>query len=192
MTAPLCFLDCETDGVHPGRKVWEVAAIRRNPDGGTDQYVAFVNIDLSTADPFGLRVGRFYERHPFGAHLAGNTPPQPVASQPTDVVANQIARITHGAHVVGCVPGFDTGCLEPLLRAHGLIPGWHYQPQDVESWVAGFLRGQGRPVNLPLDSEAISREIGVEPPGEDSRHTALGDAEWAMRMWDRVMSGVPL
>ena len=28
MTAPIVFLDTETDGLHPGRRVWEVAMIR--------------------------------------------------------------------------------------------------------------------------------------------------------------------
>lgn len=67
MSAPLCFVDCETDGVHPGRQPWEVAIIRREPDGPQDVVRFFVELDLSTADPFGLRVGRFYHRHPRSA-----------------------------------------------------------------------------------------------------------------------------
>jgi len=62
---PLCFIDTETDGVHPGRKPWEIALIRRDETGEHEQSF-FVDIDLSTADPFGLRVGRFYDRHPLG------------------------------------------------------------------------------------------------------------------------------
>lgn len=33
ITIPLCFLDTETDGLHDDRQVWEVAAVRRDPDG---------------------------------------------------------------------------------------------------------------------------------------------------------------
>jgi len=38
--------------------------VRREPDGSEREVSFFVEIDLSTADPFGLRVGRFNERHP--------------------------------------------------------------------------------------------------------------------------------
>jgi len=62
--------------------------------------------------------------------------------------------------------------------------------QDFETLIAGFLRGQAKPVpELPWKSDDLSRLIGVEPPGEDDRHTALGDARWAQRVWDAVMGG---
>lgn len=44
---------------------------------------------------------------------------------------------------------------------------------------------------LPWRSDELSRLIGVEPPGEAERHTALGDARWAARAWDAVMGGAP-
>ena len=31
MSTPLVFIDTETDGLHPGRKAWEIALIRRDP-----------------------------------------------------------------------------------------------------------------------------------------------------------------
>jgi hypothetical protein len=39
MTAPLCFVDTETTGVHPGRRAWEVAIIRRDPDGYEEEWL---------------------------------------------------------------------------------------------------------------------------------------------------------
>ncbi|MGH8576155.1 MAG: hypothetical protein ACREXX_14000 [Gammaproteobacteria bacterium] len=200
MSAPVCFVDTETDGVHPGRKPWELAIIRRT-DTGEDTYHAYVEIDLSTADPFGLRVGRFYERHPLGIYLAssgtesGYPLPYPDGDAPTyvsaTVAAAVVARVTHGAHIVGAVPNFDTETLAVLLREHELTPAWHYHLIDVETLAVGYLEGLTPGANhpgrdLPWDSEALSRACGVEPPGEDERHTALGDARWAMRLYDAI------
>ena len=198
MTAPLCFIDTETDGVHPDRKVWEVAMIRR--EGRHEHETAFfVEIDLSTADPFGLKVGRFYDRHPLGRYLAGKGIDMP---EPYDdsheylsaaEAARVVARYTHGAHLVGAVPNFDAEVLARLLRDEFLTPAWHYHLVDVEALMVGALAGRG-PANVtkvspPWKSDNLSRAIGVEPPSEDERHTALGDARWAMRCYDAVMGG---
>jgi hypothetical protein len=200
MSAPLCFLDIESDGVHPGRKPWDVAIIRREPDGTETEWQAFVDIDLNAADPFGLRVGRFYDRHPLGRYLSsppGSDMPNPSAIEfrrSGGVIsgyeaARLVARYTHGAHIVGAVPNFDTETLDPLLREHGLAPAWHYHLIDIEALAVGFLAGRGEPVAPPWKSDDLSLALGVKPTPEDERHTALGDARWAMRVYDAVMAG---
>ena len=201
--APLCFVDTETDGVHPDRKVWEVALIRLEPDGGDAESVRFfVEIDLSTADPFGLRVGRFYERHPRGQYLAGLLDELIEPDHELDwndtgwlvtrrSAAYAVARFTHGAHLVGCVPNFDAEVLAALLRDHDRPPAGHPHLGAVEARAVGFLAGRGEPVVPPWRSEDLSRALGVEPPGETERHTALGDARWAMRLYDAVLAGGP-
>jgi hypothetical protein len=198
--SPLVFLDTETDGVHPDRKVWEVAMIRRDEQGEREASF-FVEIDLSTADPFGLKVGRFYDRHPLGRSLArvGATLPAPDDKGGYLYgfsAAVTVAQWTHGAHIVGAVPNFDTEVLTNLLRANQLAPAWHYHLIDVENLAIGWVYGSGPSapirsiVGLPWDSEAVSRACGVEPPSEEERHTALGDARWAMRLYDAI-TGTP-
>ena len=207
---PIVFIDTETTGVHPGRKVWEVAMIRRDASGDTETEF-FVEVDLSDADPFGLNVGRFYERHPLGRYLSGRAPeryPDPFNSEmideeialPLDDAAAQIARVTHGAHLVGAVPNFDADTLAPLLREHRLIPAWHYHLIDVEALAVGWLEGQAAAARaeidnsitsgmaLPWNSEDLSRAVGVDPERFD-RHTALGDAKWARAIYDAVTGG---
>ncbi|WP_029924029.1 3'-5' exonuclease [Nocardia otitidiscaviarum] len=186
---PLVFLDTETDGVHPDRKVWEAAMIRRD-DTGSRAVEFFIEIDLSTADPFGLKVGGFYDRHPLGRYLSGlDARASGSALRPSDA-AHMIARWTHGAHIVGAVPNFDTEVLANLLRAHGLTPAWHYHLIDVESLAVGWLHRKAEPfpagIPLPWKSDELSRACGVEPPTEDERHTAMGDARWAQRLYDRI------
>lgn len=193
MTAPLCFIDTETDGVHPDRRVWEVAMIRRETDGTENEMDFFVEIDLSTADPFGLRVGGFYDRHPLGRYLAGKgvAMPEPYDDGAeylsTTEAARMVARYTHGAHLVGAVPNFDAEVLARLLRDELLTPAWHYHLVDVEALMAGWLAGRVAP---PWRSDDLSLAVGVVPPSETERHTAMGDARWAMRCYDRVVGGM--
>ena len=189
MTAPLCFLDCETDGVHPGRKPWEIAMIRRDPNGTETTEHFYLSIDLSTADPNGLRIGGFYDRHPMGRRLSGATGPKGNQVRPITSAAPLIARMTHGTHIVGAVPNFDTEILERLLRDNGLTPAWHYHLVDVENLAVGYLTGQGQQLQPPWSSDAITSALGLPPVDERERHTALGDARWAMRIYDRVMAG---
>lgn len=204
MTAPLCFLDTETTGVHPDRQVWEVGMIRRDETG---EHVRsfFVAVSLTHADPFGLNVGRFYERHPLGIGIASNPADSGVYQLKTgpsylsqEDAASAVVRWTHGAHIVGAVPNFDTEVLDHLLRAYGLIPSWHYHLVDVEALAVGFLHSQavefpgGKAADfvktgLPWKSDALTAALGLDPVPDDERHTALGDARWAMRIYDAIV-----
>ena len=196
--SPLVFLDTETTGVHPEREVWEVGMIRREPDGTERETHLFVAVDLSRADPFGLSVGRFYERHPAGRALAKGplgTLTSGFAYAPAEA-AQKVASWTHGAHIVGAVPSFDTISLDAMLRADGLIPAWHYHLIDVENLAVGYLCAQIDAGNNdadktgmqpPWDSRQLGDMLGITPQTEDEQHTALGDARWAKQMYDAVM-----
>lgn len=178
MTGPLCFVDTETDGLHPGRKAWEVGLIRRETDGTELEETFFLSIDLSTADPSGLNVGKFYDRHPMGRRLSHIGRTATATVKPITQAAPLIARLTHGAQIVGAVPNFDTEILERLLREQGLTPAWHYRLICVETLTAGHLRrhvgGLGK----------CAEALGIPVEGA---HTALGDARTAMRVYDAVM-----
>jgi hypothetical protein len=115
----------------------------------------------------------------------------------------KIARWTHGAHMIGNVTSFDTIAFERLMRRQGLLASWHYHLIDVENLAVGYLKGLAKGISpstgrlpmagaevlsqLPWDSDALSEALGVKPPSDDERHTALGDARWALAMWDAVM-----
>jgi hypothetical protein len=226
-TAPICFADTETDGVHPDRKPWEIALVRREHMVGHGyELQMFVEIDLSTADPYGLKVGGFYDRHPLGrwlssadqgfmplyrvgpppvpvSTLTGFDPEDPDASPPSyvtrELAAQLTARWTHGAHVVGAVPNFDTEVFARLLRESGLTPAHHYHLVDVETLMVGWLHGRyaknpgggvaGAACELPWSTEDLVRACGVEPSTEEERHTAMGDVLLVERVWDRIMGG---
>jgi hypothetical protein len=210
----LAFVDTETTGVHPGRVAWEIAIIRRESDGTQRTMHAFIrDVDLSEADPFGLKVGRFYERHPsYNGTVDEVLDDDPFAGSPVAPLpagarlldeqwaAVQVERLTRGAHLVGAVPNFDAEVFADMLRRHRLTPAWHYHLIDVENLAVGFLAGRRAQLeadgNLvaadlrlapPWKSDELSRGCGVEPPSDEERHTALGDARWAQRWYDAIV-----
>lgn len=225
-TAPLVFLDTETDDLDPRkRQPWDVALIVRDADGEEAEHQFFVELDLSIANSFALNVGKFWDRHPAGRYYSGktgrtlDTPLDNGAVPPRDggydrrtgqyltrrAAAMRIASLTHGAHIVGAIPSFDTITLEPLLWAHQMLPNWHYHIVDVEALSVGYMRGKlaqwvedhpdpdpivdlhAKQLAPPWKSEHLSRMLDVEPPADAERHTALGDARWAKRIYDTVM-----
>lgn len=194
----IVFLDTETTGIHPEREIWELAMVKRFSDGEEDQLtIQITDIDLSKADPFALKINKFYDRYyintiaSIDCHLNSGA-----------ATARTVEEWTRGCHIVGAVPNFDTESLDKLLRQNKLLPGWHYHLIDVEALAIGFLRGKDWAAiqngddlyeedrfkfSLPWKSDELSRAIGVEPPTDEERHTAMGDVRWAMRTYDRVM-----
>lgn len=197
----LSFVDTETSGTDPGRhEVWDVAVIQASHDldgrvlAVTDVWSSFVDADLATADAMALRVGRYYDRRAPDDH-------DPAASLVLDRVtaAREVAwRIGH-RHLVAAVPSFDDAFLDRLLRAARLAPGWHYHLVDVEALAAGWLAGLAASGG---DEDASSDELLAlaappwrsdellaplaAPPDAGERHTAVGDARWALRVYAAV------
>ena len=173
--APICFIDTETTSLDRyTREVWEVAMIRREPDGSeTDGYEALVaGIDLSEASPVSLKIGRFYDRY----DMVGSWNARGYSS--AGDVARSVELFTRGAHLVGAVPSFEDTSLAPLLKRHQLAPAWHYHLVCIENVLAGWFG-----VMPPYSSDELSMRVGVDPANFD-RHTAMGDVLWVRAQWD--------
>lgn len=194
----ICFVDTETCGLDAELDdVWEVAIIVRDHwDPSRDgEWLWQLRPRLVDADPTALRISRYYEREQFSVknnHVDGLlvASPKTTMAQPSEpkIVAKQIAYATDRATFAGIVPDFDAGFLARLLRRHGYRHAWHYHLLDVETLGAGWLAGLGGEM-MPLppwSSDVLSEMCGVAPPDKDERHTALGDARWAMRWYDHV------
>lgn len=195
MTA-LAFVDLETTGLDPDRhEPWEIAIIRRDPDGSVTTVHWDVEVDLSRADAGALRIGGYYRRRDAAGELwnAVEAPRDVDAVDPDDwhivgrvesqLAAEDVAEALADAHLVGAVPSFDAAFLDRWLRRNGQAPAWHYHLIDVEALAAGHAR-----VAPPWNSNDLSRAVGVEPD-EFGRHTAMGDVRWAMAIYDAVMGG---
>lgn len=190
-TVPLCFMDTETTSLDTRtREAWEVGIIRREPDGTEERWSAFVDLaHPELADRTSLKIGRFYDRYP-----GYTTDPEKRKIQTqTGVIhrpklplsrreaAKEIEWRTRDAHIIGAVPSFDCSTLERLLWEEGVVPaGWHYHLIDVESYAAGLLG-----LEPPYKHDDILAAFGITYD-ESLRHTALGDAEMDMRLYDAV------
>ncbi|SFD13230.1 hypothetical protein [Streptomyces aidingensis] len=207
--APLISLDTETTGLVPGHHMpWEIAIIRREPDGTDTEHLFQIRPSDAhlrhVADPESLKINRFAERfaipdgHDAADMLTGNSP----APLSFFEACARIHALLSGAVVIGSNPSFDTAHLSHLL---GVGPGrpepWHYRVVDVADRAAGYLTGLGPQrsgltppkhatlITPPFSSKALSRAVGVEPPGDGDAHTALADAKWAMAVYDAVTAG---
>jgi DNA polymerase III epsilon subunit-like protein len=197
----ICFIDTETTSLRPDRRAWDVALIVREDGEDVEHqwYVDGEDIDLGNADPFALKIGHFYERHPNAATGERFTS----GTDPERFVLQRVELLTRGGHLVGAVPNFDAEVLGTRMRTHGLLPSWHYHLVDVETLMVGWLMRKKQQLqaeepavdygdfpSLPWKSEDLSRAVGVEAPSGEDRHTALGDARWCRDMFDAVMGGV--
>lgn len=183
---PVVFVDTETTGLDPDRhEIWELAII--TADGSEWEWQ--LPVDLARADPTGLRIGRFYERRaavvPRPTSLAGiarwRTGGSAWVSDGVTDMAQQVAVLLDGRHLVGAVPSFDAAFLGRWLRAHGQAAAWHYHLVDVEALAAGKLG-----VAPPWKSDDLTAGLGLEIDHE-GRHTALGDARWAKAIYQAVL-----
>ncbi|SEB12491.1 MULTISPECIES: exonuclease domain-containing protein [unclassified Mycobacterium] len=179
---PLVFLDTETTGLHADRQPWEIAMLRRD-DAGESRIVLYIDLadlDLDAAEPAGLRISRFSSRHPQVVYGPIHLPSVHREQEAAEIVREW----TMDATIVGVVPSFDTQCLCAMLARHQLTPGWSPKLVDVISLAARYVLDYGR--TPERDSTQLSRQCGVRPPGAGLRHTALGDARWAMRWYDQL------
>jgi hypothetical protein len=82
------------------------------------------------------------------------------------------------------IPTFDSECLADMLVRHDLEPAWQPGLVDVITLATATVRESGR--QPESDFASLSRQCGVRPPTVAQRHTALGDARWAMRWYDKL------
>lgn len=204
---PLAFVDTETTHLDAELgDAWEVAVILRDFDDNTPtdtEYAWQIRPDLATADPEALKIGRYLERFAVPSHAEAawtGYEDGPVLPMRRAEVTDAIRNVLSGAVLVGSNPGFDDRFLRKLLG-----PGsaqWHYRPVDIATLAAGRKLGMTEmarcagskifasdEVPFPFSSRALSRWTGVEPPGDDVAHTALGDARWARDVFDAVTGG---
>lgn len=179
------FLDTETTGLDPTtEQVFEIATICG--DSGRER-VYRLEPDAEVVErmhPKAAEVNRYHER---------TADPEWVWSSPHHT-ADMLRSTLSGAHIVGAVPDFDARFLTAWYKQMGQdVPRWHYHLIDIENVAYGWLLHSATPLShltnigtLPINSDHLSQMCGVEPVPESERHTALGDARWVARWWNRL------
>jgi DNA polymerase III epsilon subunit-like protein len=177
----IAFVDIETTGLDPDHhEIWEAAVVLYDTTtrAVTEEKVWQLPVDLGRADPVALSIGRFHERRrPSNALVQHRS------------FARHFAELTRGAHLAGAVVSFDEERLRRTLKANGACPEWHYHLIDVEALAVGCLAARGQGPMIPWRSDDLSYALGVEI-SDDDRHTALGDARWALRLYEAVTTPV--
>jgi len=167
---PIVALDIETTSLRHDRQAWEVAMIRREPDGTEESTSMMLRVDVTKADPKALEIGGYYER------FDHDDVAWPI------LAASTIERWTRGATIVGAAPSFDCETLGKFLIETGYLPAWHHRLRCVTSLVAGMSRGA-------CDGGLIESAawVGIDV-ADYALHTALADAQLALDVYDRVMT----
>jgi DNA polymerase III epsilon subunit-like protein len=190
----LAFLDTETTGLDPFlHDAWEIAVVLR-VDGQDEEHTFRIQPDLTNATAEALRINRYHERVSDPAWVWDDR----------ETAARQLYALLDGAVLVGSNVAFDAEMLTHLLGRYFDQPRpWHYRTVDIVTLAVGSLYGRAaewtrkdcdatwfskvaKAVGWPWHTHDVSRLVEVEPPAENIRHTALGDALWARDVHDAV------
>lgn len=200
----LAVVDTETNALGDLAVPYEIAIVKRNleepsvPDGEYLFQVQYTTGGLPAGtDPESLNVGGWRDRvwgmggEQYRAHLDETDPQVYVATGPEWTIARSVLRVLDGVTLATVGP-FDLPVLRRMFLRHGLIRPdqdvWHYGTHDLKSQAYGYALARGYRPALPMHSEELSNLLGVPPTPPAERHTALGDARWALRMWDAMYS----
>jgi len=121
----LAFVDTETTGLHPNRRPWEVAIIRRDLSGIAPERsvtIQITDVDLSDADPMALSIGR-HRTVRRQLVLAGEAVRKPVVDVGRDEAI--VAAYRSGASVaaIGATFGCTRDVIGNRLAKAGISPG---------------------------------------------------------------------
>lgn len=190
------FVDCETTSLRHDRRAWNIGLIRRYAATGREhsEEIIIHDVDLTEADPFALRIGHFWERHPLVSGNPGQAQIINTEAEAALCLFHLVAPQVHDGqvapvHIVGAVPNFDVDTFTRMFARHRLMWPAHYHLIDAETLALGALAARGIQVEYPFTGEELSERLGVDM-SRYARHTALGDAEWARDLYDAAMTPI--
>lgn len=200
----LALVDTETNALGDLAVPYEIAIIKRNleePDVPDGEYLFHIQYTTSSlpagTNPESLNVGGWRERvwskggADYRDRLAETDPEVYVATGPEWTIARTVRRLLEGC-VLATVGPFDLPVLRRMFLRHGLVRPdedvWHYSTHDLKSQAYGYALAKGYRPALPMFSEELGDLVGATRALPEERHTALGDARWARRVWDAMYS----
>ena len=188
---PIVSIDTETLGLAIEHPIWELALIRRELDGAQVEHHWFVQHSAELADQADLPESFMADyRARYDADAA-------IARPDLAIILRHLLRPIDGQQpiLIGSNPSFDANRIG--LHVGKDIPDlWHYRTIDVATLTAGWIAGRRSAERVvtgphegvlapPWKSDDLAATTGVK--AGPHRHTALGDARWALAVWDSVM-----
>ena len=186
----LVAIDTETLGLAVRHPIWELALIRREPDGAQVEHHWYVRHDDLAGDPDLPESFRadYEARYDKSAAIL----PHDLAT-----ILRHLLRPIDGQQpiLIGSNPRFDAERIGYQI-ADDLPDLWHYRAVDVATLAAGWIAGRRSAERVvtgphegvlapPWKSDDLAATIGVA--AGPHRHTAVADARWALAVWDSVM-----
>ena len=170
MTSSITIVDVETTGLSVERDaIIEIGAVRIVCGEIRDTMRAAVRVTKGCSDE-AADVNRYWDRLQAGEWED---------AVPIAVAIGQLIQF-RGEDVVGYWSGFDAAMLDAESMRIGIErPRWGHHGLDLASAYAAL---HGLPHAIGLD-EAMEREGIKADDLEPERHTALGDARLAARVW---------
>lgn len=165
------FFDTETTGTDPARhQIWEIGAVKRMGNEIDYFETQILTPDLSGADKKALEICRFYDRYDRSRAVS-------LEEALIDLIDFSKDTVLFGLNV-----SFDITFLQMNAEREDLLfsPAWHYSPVDVKSYASGALGLKGS-----VASHKLADMLGVRID-ERRRHSALGDAELTLEIYDKA------
>lgn len=169
-------VDTETTGLDPEiHRPWEVAAV--DVDSGAEYEWCWRPADgvVAAATDRALQINGFWARAP-----------QTHDPSVERAAAVEIAALLDGQTIVGSNPTFDTTMLRAWCATWNVKFTVHYRHVDVITMAAARLAMSGEMPPVPWRSYQLSEAVGVPPPADGVRHTALADARWCYHLWQTL------
>lgn len=104
-----------------------------------------------------------------------------------------LQEVLRDAHIVGKNPSFDVEFLKALFAQFGVEPTWHHRLVDVGPLAWGYYnRGHSEdyddgPQLQPPNVDEVGELLFMPRETHEGFHTALSDAQWAWRVFRKVV-----
>jgi hypothetical protein len=177
----LIAVDTETTGLDLFfDEIWEFSAIIRLGGGVEERVSFFIEHDMTRAENLPTPFFNDYKRRY-----------DPDAALTRRQAAIRLTEIFQASpYIIGANPAFDMYRIEWFIRNEWnitWIPTWKYHLIDVENMMVGWAKGLHLQDADKLNwrSDDLSRMVGVDPSRFD-RHTAMGDCEWVLAIYDKI------
>jgi len=195
----ICFADLETTGLDSDwHEPWELCIATYDTASRqvtqTDTWLLPL-IHPERADPMALQIGGFWQRwsRPLAnpTIVRGDTTIDRTPQERLNAIAWEAAHLLAGRSLIGANPAFDDRFLTQLCKRAGVPAAWHYRPVCIEAMTYGYLARDPHVTlpEMPWKADDLTRLLlGAERTAElaVAKHTALGDVEWAIAMYDTI------